>query len=70
MNSRRLIVAPDAEGTTIVTEQLIALEGPMSALGQKQVAKLHVRFTPNSDIDCVVGQVCWANSGHGQQKCD
>jgi hypothetical protein len=34
MNSRRFIVAPDAEGTAIVAEQLIALEGPMSALGQ------------------------------------
>jgi hypothetical protein len=36
MNSRRFIVAPDAEETTIVAEQLIALEGPMSALGQQQ----------------------------------
>jgi hypothetical protein len=36
MNSRRFIVAPDTEETTIVTEQLIALEGPMSALGQKR----------------------------------
>jgi hypothetical protein len=36
MNSRRFIVAPDVKETTIVAEQLIALEGPMSALGQKQ----------------------------------
>src|SRR5262245_41671865 len=28
-------------------------------------AKRHVRFTPNSDIDCVFRRVCfWANNGH------
>jgi hypothetical protein len=36
MNSRRFIVAPDAEGAAIVAEQLIALEGTMSALGRKR----------------------------------
>jgi hypothetical protein len=48
MNSRRFIVAPNAEETTIVTEQLIALEGPMSALGQKRTYAVqwdHVRLT-------------------------
>jgi len=34
---------------------------PMSALGQKQTCaaqKRRVRFTPNSDIDCVFRHVC------------
>ena len=50
----------------------------MSALGQKQTfavqeaikadicaAKRHVRFTPNSEINCDIGEcLLWAKSGH------
>jgi len=60
MNSRRLIVAPDAKGTTIVTEQLIALEGPMSALGQKQtcaVQNVMSALPPTADMCIALAHV-------------
>jgi len=60
MNSRRLIVAPEAQ--TSNGSNLREHSG--GGLGPTDVAKRNVRFTPKSDIKCdIVECPLWANSG-------